>query len=105
MSESINCKDCNGHAVVEKEIEGLKKEITNTINKMDSFDIRLKAMELSSAKTEVKLDNIYDMLMQVKSSIEEYGNKPGKRWDAATLVIITAIITGTISMFFTKFIK
>jgi hypothetical protein len=41
-------------------------------------------------------------IVTIKTDVKELKEKPGKRWDTLTTVIITALITGTITFALSK---
>lgn len=69
-----------------------QKTLTESVHKLA---ITLERLTLAQKSTAEKVDDL-------TCDVEEIKNKPAKRWDSATTVVITAIITAVITFILTQ---
>ena len=90
-------------------LEGSMKMI---YNRVDDIDDKLDTIEnkqdiMHEMNTNIKIialnqENQNKEIVTIKTDVKELKEKPGKRWDTLTTVIITALITGTITFALSK---
>ncbi|MFA5714986.1 MAG: hypothetical protein WC998_04570 [Candidatus Paceibacterota bacterium] len=90
-------------------LEGSMKTI---YNRVDDIDDKLDTIEnkqdiMHEMNTNIKIialnqENQNKEIVTIKTDVKELKEKPGKRWDTLTTVIITALITGTITFALSK---
>ncbi len=90
-------------------LEGSMKTI---YNRVDDIDDKLDTIEnkqdiMHEMNTNIKIialnqENQNKEMVTIKTDVKELKEKPGKRWDTLTTVIITALITGTITFALSK---
>ena len=69
-----------------------QKTLTDSVHKLAISLERLTSAQKSTA----------DKVDDLTGDVEELKNKPAKRWDSATTVVITAIITAVITFILTQ---
>lgn len=69
-----------------------QKTLTESVHKLAISLERLTSAQKSTA----------DKVDDLTGDVEELKNKPAKRWDSATTVVITAIITAVITFILTR---
>ena len=69
-----------------------QKTLTDSVHKLAISLERLPSAQKSTA----------DKVDDLTGDVEELKNKPAKRWDSATTVVITAIITAVITFILTQ---
>ena len=69
-----------------------QKTLTESVHKLAISLERLTSAQKSTA----------DKVDDLTGDVEELKNKPAKRWDSATTVVITAIITAVITFILTQ---
>ncbi len=69
-----------------------QKTLTESVHKLA---ISLERLTSAQKTTADKVDSL-------TSDVEELKNKPAKKWDSVTTVVITAIITAVLTFFFTQ---
>lgn len=96
----------NGGCLLHSEIA----KVVGTIetNQREIFS-RLLALERNESKRDEKLDNLIDIVKELKVKIDTLTQLPAQRWNSVVTVIITVVITtimsSGITMIITKLIK
>lgn len=65
-------------------------------DRMDEILVKLTRIETRLSIIETKMDNYKPQLDDHEARIRELEGKSGKKWDAATISIITAILVGIV---------
>ena len=87
--------------------EGIEKNIDELRNEQRGLGGRVTALEMATAETRLRFENLNDTMQQIKAVLEKIDGrisalekKPMKLWEAATTAIITAIVSAVV-MYFT----
>lgn len=100
-----HCKDCAYVQNLEKHVQELQQTVKD-------HESRIKEVEKTSAVSEERIDMIFNILKEIKGSIDKIANKidaiekrPGQRWDDTTKTIITVAVTSIVTFILSKVIN
>lgn len=74
------------------EVDARSKSNTHRIDELRESTKALSSLAISVEKIAVQQENLAKSYTSLTKDVEEIKSKPAKRWDAAVLAIITALI-------------
>lgn len=96
MSEGdVKCQNCLDHKEVLKSIKLLE-------DGQKEHDKRIGKLEVNEGKRDEKIDNILEVVKELKIKVETVLQLPGQRWNTVQTVLITSIINGVIGLIILK---
>lgn len=84
---------------LEHDVEELKK---SNSSQHKEFYARFEQIAVDSGKADTVSQQILDKLSKLEGKVDMLGQRPGKRYDAAIVALITAIISSIVTLLFTK---
>ncbi len=89
------CSNCLDHKEVLKSIKLLE-------DGQKEHDKRIVKLEVNEGKRDEKIDNILDVVKELKIKVETVLQLPSQRWNTIQTVLITSIINGVIGIIILK---
>jgi archaellum component FlaC len=100
---------------IHERLTSLEGSMKTIFNRVDSVDDKLESIEnkqdiMHEMNTNIKIialntENLGKEVNLVKADVKDLKEKPGKRWDTLTTVIITAIASGLITFILSNIFK
>ena len=78
------------------------KTLFNRVNEQKTLTDSVHKLAISMERLTSAQKNIADKVDDLTGDVDELKNKPAKRWDSATTVVVTAIITAVVTFVFTQ---
>jgi uncharacterized coiled-coil protein SlyX len=98
-----HCKDC-------AYVQSLEKQVQDLQHKTKDHEARLSGVEKTSAVSEERIDMIFNILKEIKGSIDKIATKieimekkPGQKWDNISEKVVTVAITAIVTFIMSKF--
>lgn len=93
-----NCEDCIYHKEVTSKIQAIeqKQKDMEIVQKDQGKDIQ--GIKEKAAAHYEKIDNVLDLVKEIKIKVETVMQMPTQRWNTVTTVLITSAINGIIGV-------
>ena len=98
MDEYKKCSDCP----YTTRIAELEKAIDINQRQHKEFYDRFERMNMEMAVNSERYSNLLSIVTEIKVSVNELKDKPGKKWDNITMTAISCVITLILGLLFGK---
>lgn len=95
VGAAMACEGCKN----EQRITSLEKDSERNQATHKEFFNKFEEININGARSDEKYMNILAVLSEVKAQVSQLLAKPSKRWDAAVMAAITAIVGIAIGYF------
>lgn len=84
--------ECNENCPYKEVIEDLKKDSERNSAQHREFYDKFMDTQTKIAISEERYTNLLNLMMEVKTTVNELKDKPAKRWDNVVMYIITGVV-------------